>query len=205
MVDVGAFGRRSDGGIFRDSKMGKMFRENRMNVPAPEPLTADGPPVPYVLVGDEAFQLSTYMMRPYPGRGGLTKDKTIYNYRLSRARRVIENTFGILVTLRRILKKPIEADIDCAVAMVKAILCLHNWITKQDTHGHYVSEKLVDRHDSHSFTPGQWREEIENSALRSTAIYNGCIFSSRLAAADRDEFRDFFFREGAVPWQYGRK
>lgn len=69
-----------------------------MNLPEPEAITSDGQSLPYVLVGDEAFQLSDYLLRPYPGRECLNQDKKIFNYRLSRARRTIENTFGILVS-----------------------------------------------------------------------------------------------------------
>jgi len=61
-------------------------------------LYEDGPILPFVLVGDEAFPLTTYMMRLYPGKNEMTIEKRIYNYRLSRARRTVENVFGILVS-----------------------------------------------------------------------------------------------------------
>ncbi|XP_036140826.1 protein ALP1-like [Monomorium pharaonis] len=96
-VDIGAYGRRSDGGIFSNSVIGKNFNANRMNVPKPSAV-AEGRILPYCLVGDEAFPLKSYMLRPYPGKNGLTPEQDIFNYRLSRARRLIENTFGILAS-----------------------------------------------------------------------------------------------------------
>ncbi|XP_071636696.1 uncharacterized protein [Temnothorax longispinosus] len=96
-VDIGAYGRRSDGGVFKESAMGKAFEEGRMNIPQPAALGEGGPILTYCLVGDEVFPLKPYLLRPYPGRG-LTPEQEMYNYRLSRARRIIENVFGILAS-----------------------------------------------------------------------------------------------------------
>lgn len=202
-IDIGAYGRRSDGGIFKDSIMGQMFNEKKMNLPEPKPLTIDGMPLPYVLVGDEAFQLTDYLLRPYPGKGDLNPDRKIFNYRISRARRTIENSFGILACQWRILKKPIESTVDNTINMIYAIICLHNWLRKRDDRNEYISPNMVDQYSPHGFIPGVWRKEMENSALQNIFAY-GNNNNTRYAAAIREEFCDFFNGEGAIPWQYNR-
>ncbi|XP_025266672.1 protein ANTAGONIST OF LIKE HETEROCHROMATIN PROTEIN 1-like [Camponotus floridanus] len=95
MVDIGAQGRHNDGGIFKGSIMGQRFENKQMELPPPCPLSNCSISVPYMLVADAAFQLNEYTLRPYPGNR-LNKTREIFNYRLSRARRVVENAFGIM-------------------------------------------------------------------------------------------------------------
>ncbi|XP_011870670.1 PREDICTED: uncharacterized protein LOC105563580 [Vollenhovia emeryi] len=205
-VDIGAYGRRSDGGIFRDSIVGQKFYNKEMRLPEPEKLTVDGDPMPYVLVADEAFQLTDFLLRPYPGKGGLNHEKNIYNYRLSRARRTIENTFGILVSQWRILKKPIDATVKNTMQIVQAIICIHNWLRKQDLDkNEYISADMIDCDGPNSFIPGNWRKEMDSSHALTDLGNCGSNNSSRAAINIRNEFCDYFNGEGAIPWQYLRR
>lgn len=64
-IDIGSYGRNSDGGIFSKSAIGKKLHSKTFNVPEPTPIVENGNPEPYVVVGDEAFSLKTYLLRPY--------------------------------------------------------------------------------------------------------------------------------------------
>ncbi|XP_067215723.1 uncharacterized protein [Linepithema humile] len=124
IVDIGAQGRHSDGGIFKNSIMGQLFYNNNMHLPAPSAISTRHN-VPYVIVADEAFQLNSFTMRSYPSKN-LTKQQRIFNYRLSRARRVVENAFGILVSRWRIYQRPLNTSLQTSDAIIKATVCLHN-------------------------------------------------------------------------------
>ncbi|XP_036141722.1 protein ALP1-like [Monomorium pharaonis] len=147
-VDIGAYGRRSDGGIFGDSIIGRNFDSQRMNVPKPAAVE-DGRTLPFILVGDETFPLKPYLLRPYPGKNGLTPQQDIFNYRLSRARRMVENTFGILASQWRVYRKPIIALPQTATSIVQATMCLHNWLRKEDIGRNiYVPLNMIDKENN---------------------------------------------------------
>ncbi|KAJ8959578.1 hypothetical protein NQ314_006227 [Rhamnusium bicolor] len=103
VVDIGAKDRQSDRGIF--SK-----------------LSEKSDPIHYCLVADSAFPFEVNLMRPYPGNF-LPQNERVFNYRLSRARRVIENTFGTIVTKWRILERPIIAKLETIEKMICALVC----------------------------------------------------------------------------------
>lgn len=141
-VDVGAYGKDSDGGVFAKSKFGKALMQGTLNVPATSTIPNTDIQVPYVIVGDEAFPLKTYLMRPYPG-DNLDERKRNFNYRLSRARRTSENTFGILVQKFRLYNRRIQAFPKYADYIILATCLLHNFIKKYDCHTYnYVTSQM---------------------------------------------------------------
>lgn len=86
-VDIGSFGREGDSGIFLKSNMGKKILNGSFGFPEAKQLPGSSTILPYVIVGDEAFRLHTHIMKPYTRQASRDdKTKSIFNYRLSRAR-----------------------------------------------------------------------------------------------------------------------
>jgi hypothetical protein len=67
MIAVGTFG-SSDGGVFSHSALGKCMENGSLNIPPDSCLPGTNIEVSFVIVGNEAFPLKTYLMRPHPGR-----------------------------------------------------------------------------------------------------------------------------------------
>ena len=86
-VDIDAFGRNSDGGIFSNAILAKAPSANKLKLPDDTPIAGAEHlgPMPYVMVSDEAFPLHTHLMRPFPRRG-CPVEQQAFNYCLSRAR-----------------------------------------------------------------------------------------------------------------------
>ena len=69
-------------------------------------------------------------MRPYP-KEVLDDAKRIFGYRVSRARRTIENVFGICSSRFCVLRKPIIGDAKNVISITKAVVSLHNYLINE--------------------------------------------------------------------------
>ena len=125
--DIGSQGRCSDAGVFAESELNVALQQNLLNIPEEQELPGTDIKFPFFLVADEAFPLREYLMKPYPQRK-LSKEKRICNYRISRARRCVENAFGIMANRFRVLLNPICLKPDKVDGIVLACCALHNML-----------------------------------------------------------------------------
>ncbi|XP_044005484.1 uncharacterized protein LOC122850394 [Aphidius gifuensis] len=198
LVDIGANGRQSDGGVFFRSKIGRYFEEESLKVPPPSKIEKTETILPYILVGDKAFPLSDYLLRPYTQQSNMEEKQLIFNYRLGRARRVIENTFGILCSRWRILRRPILGKRATIKAIIKATVCLHNFLMINKDNNSNCDSTI----NQVSTNEGAIQHYVgsEDSSLNMNPLSEIPLCSS--AERLRDQFAEFFQEEGAVQWQF---
>lgn len=107
--------------------MKQAFKDNLLSVPEAYPICNTNYVLPFSLISDEGVPLKSYLLRPYARRSVHANEQRVFNYRLSRARRVIENAFGILVSRWQILQRPLALKITSIEKIVQAVTCLHNY------------------------------------------------------------------------------
>ena len=205
LVDIGDAGRHSDGGVFSNSAFGQAMEAGELSLPNMDNVSGIASPIPYFFVGDAAFPLKTYMLRPYPGRY-LPDNKRIFNYRLSRARRIIENTFGIMATKFRIFRRAIIANPEKVTKITKAACSLHNYLKISEacnatSNRPYCPPGYADHEGGDgNLIPGDWRLEAANGIRDICRV--GSNTYSHSAANLRDTLMSYFTSsDGAVPWQ----
>ncbi|XP_068213359.1 uncharacterized protein [Palaemon carinicauda] len=201
-VDVGCQGRISDGGVYRNSALYKKIENNALNFPKPQCLGSREKEIPYFFVGDEAFALSPNMMKGYAGMHPKGSKERVFNYRTSRALRVVENVFGICSSVFRVLRKPLILQENKAALIVMAVAHLHNFLRRnKEAVNIYTPLGTLDYEDEEgNVIPGTWRAEQHN--LTSLITLRHVPRRSSTTAKDvREELSDYFMNEGSVSWQ----
>lgn len=198
LVDFGTNGRISDGGVLQNTCFFEKLVKENLHIPQPDDVNENFKNVPYVFVADDAFPLRTDILKPF--RQGLldSAEKEVYNYRLSRARHIVENVFGILAARFRIFQSPIHLQPLNVEKVVMATCALHNFLIE---------------HQSSTYAPAQCRYQ-ENSHDGSIISMGYDSYQSNMiplnrrrgntcndAKEIRNKFMNYFMNDGKVPWQ----
>ena len=192
-VDAGTEGSCSDAQIFNAGQLKRRIDDGRIRFPDPAPIIQGGRDVPYFILADDAFALKTWLMKPY-SRRMLTREERIANYRISRGRRVVENAFGILASIFRVLMTTIELPPDTVREVILTCVVLHN-ILRSQHQGQHGAQGPADDDDD---LPGA------GGLLGVRAVGGHDRNPANKAKRQRDYLKDYFNNEGAVAWQDGR-
>ena len=124
----------------------------------------------------------------------------MFNYRLSRTRRVVENAFGVLSSVFRVLRKPLLLQPERAQVVIMATIRLHNF---NETVGLQEIITLLQLvliwKKMEKFESGDWRQENEQVSL--LPLRSVARRSKVTAEKIRDDLAKYFSTSGAVHWQ----
>ncbi|XP_015778411.1 PREDICTED: uncharacterized protein LOC107356303 [Acropora digitifera] len=204
-VDIGDYGSTNVASVLSNSAFGQAYDKDPEALKIPRPCNYKNVDnLPFVLIGNDIFPQKSWFMKPFPGKG-LAEHQRVYIYRLSRARRTIENAFGILSAKWRIFRKPIKAKVDFVDKITKATVCLHNYPRLTDN-ATYTPAGFIDSEDSNgNILPGDWRNIATggNGGLNEIGRIVGNRYSVEASDA-RDAFKDYFNSadgDADCPWQ----
>lgn len=195
-IDVGCNGRISDGGVFDGCSLQQALARRSDMLPDPAPCPGDERSTSFYVCADDAFPLQENLMKPFSHKDMLY-ERRIYNYRISRGRRVVENAFGILSNRFRVFLTKIALEPAKVVMLVQAACALHNMLREKtgSTAGMDLENPIT-----HEVTPGAWRSD---AVLQQATVPAGTNTTAR-AKAQREYLVKYFNSEvGSVPWQDG--
>ena len=196
-VDIGQYGSNADEGVFQRSVFGSRFLRRELGIPPPKQLenAAQLGMLPHCIIADEAFPLHIDLMCPYPHQNEnrkLPQDKAIFNYRLSRARHIVENCFGIFAQRWRIFMQRIQLDPEIVTEVIKACCVLHNFLRETPEYRDRGTLRVND--DGTVVIP-------QGGPMVNVAYLSG-YHSAKDALQTREIFKNYFNSpEGSVPWQ----
>lgn len=151
-VDIGCNGRANDAAVYNNSSLCEGIRQNLFDFPEDVMLPGMDIALPYVIVADDAFKLTGRILKPHSQKSSV--EHKVFNYRLSRARRIVENAFGIMANKFQVLQKDINLSVRKVELVTLTTCILHNFIRIKDENSYTYN---VDKENIQSvmFTPGE--------------------------------------------------
>lgn len=144
-------------------------------------IVGNGRILPYVIVGDDAFPLQKHIMKPYSHKTNV-KERQVFNLRLSRARHVVEQAFGILSNRFQIFQNKINLSVEKVELVTKTCCVLHNLLSQRnEDYMEFTQFKLPTITDQSNSIP-----ETINQRSAPQRIRRG--------------FEEYFNKEGKLTW-----
>lgn len=118
--------------VFNQCTLHNALERNTLNIPNAKCLPGSNTEAPFVVLADDAFALKTYLIKPFNFRNQNIHER-VFNYRLSRARRMVESTFGLMASRFRFLRSIVSLSERNTKICVLAICTLHNFLMTKNS------------------------------------------------------------------------
>ncbi|XP_071096960.1 uncharacterized protein [Haliotis cracherodii] len=156
-IQVGDVGSSSDSQIWNHCALHQSIQQGILGIPDAEPLPFDDVDIPYYIIADYAFAIKSWLMKPF-SRQGLAHDELVFNYRLSRARCMVENAFWLLANRFRCLLSTLQVKVATASLIVRTCVVLHDVM-------------ILDKEDvNHNLVPGARRDTAKLEDMNHTGV-----------------------------------
>ena len=136
------------------------------------------------------------MVKPYSAMH-LTYEERVFNYRCSRARRVVENGFGILAARWRVLHTPMQVEPKNVRKVIRASVALHN--VMRDKKNHIPRSYLDHEGEDGQIVRGEWRTD---GVMRQVEAAGRGPRLTRAGKEQREYLKAYVNSDvGSVPWK----
>ena len=190
-LNIGTYGAAGDAHICNNSQLKLGMSTDRLHLPQPEPFPGDTADIPFFFIGDDAFALEEFLMKPYDHQN-LKHEKRIFNCTLVQAGSIVKDTFGNMHMYLRVLTTTVRHRQRIASVITSTCCVLHNII--RDCYPVIQHSMLEDQH--YNLIPGAWWKRYDMHDINKNI---GGNTSKKRAKAPNDLIKLYYNVIGAVP------
>ena len=138
-------------------------------------------------------------MKVYPGQHPKDSKERIFNYRIFRARRVVEDVFGLLLSVFRVLRKPMLLEPEIAQLVAMTVAYLHNFLKRSsDSAAIYTPPSTFVYEGNGRVIEGSWRAMCNENMTALFAIRKIARKPTLKAKEIGEELAAYFLSGGRV-------